>query len=622
MDAETLKIIVMGCDNNADTFEPFHHCIEKYWPDHPEIIYSTETVVNPYYKTVAKNYPIKQWTKRIRETVEAEEATHFLLMCDDIFIREPVDDAFIRSLCNYVKDDIAILSLNKSWDKNDKVFNDFLLERHKAGKWQLSLSDSIWSKKAILDLFDYDTDPWDFETKNLYKNYRCLAAKNRCLINRGCFCGERFALHRGKWCWECKQFFDKEGIKIDYSKRGFYDAPEGNTKQMIENKLQNTKVKIVLSDRVSKASDNAEYFYRYLKANWPTIELKYILNRHSDDWDRLSKDGFNLIDANNISVVQEAIDASSYFCFSYFAANTMPKINTKNSTNIFLNHGVFYRILSYLATKKDQFDLMIAGNKLEYATLLYKYELPKSKIALTGQARHDSLILNNKKYKGPTNNILIQFWWRPWYKNKKDLFIKSDFYKNVRALLSDKRIKQFKEKYKINFLFKLHCEMEEYKNLFTDIEDITFIDNAAPFEPLFIKSSAIITDFTSNVYEMALLDKPCIYFRPDWPEMNKQLIAKDGSSFDVKQMGIGPVTDTVDSFFEQLETLIKNKFKLSEIYQNIRSEQLTFINDTNCCERILAAILAVPVKPKPVQKPAASKPKGSNSQTYAPYLYF
>ena len=623
---ESLKIIVMCCDNNADTFEPFYHCMEKYWPNHPEIIYSTETVTNPYYKTVTKNYPISQWTKRIRETVEAEDATHFLLMCDDIFIREPVDDSFIRSLCNYVKDDIAILSLNKSWDKNDKAFNDILTERHKAGKWQLSLSDSIWSKQAIIDLFDYDTDPWDFETKNLYKNYRCLAARNRCFINRGSYCGERFALHRGKWCWECKLFFDKEGIKMDYDKRGFYDKPKEETNQaIIKNKLKQIKIKIVLADRVTKAGDNAEYFYRYLKTNWPEIELKYVLNRNSADWNRLVKDNFNLIDARDTEKVQAAIDASSYFCFSYFAANTLPKVSTKYSTNIFLNHGVFYRILSYLTGKKDQFDLMIAGNKLEYATLLHSYGFPKNKIALTGQARHDSLILNNRKYTGPTNNILIQFWWRPWYKRNRDGFKASNFYKNVRALLSDKRIKQFKEKYNINFLFKLHVEMEEYRDLFTDIKEITFIDNAAPFEPLFIKSSAIITDFTSNVYEMALLNKPCIYFRPDWAEMNDQLIKKDGSSFDVKQMGIGPTTDTINDFFNELELLIKNNFKLSKKYQSIRAEQLTFINDTNCCERILAAILMVPIKSKPVENKKQklikqlAKPQVKKASAY---LYF
>ena len=44
------KILVMSCDKNEDLWLPFHHCMEKYWKGHPEIIYSTETKINPYYK--------------------------------------------------------------------------------------------------------------------------------------------------------------------------------------------------------------------------------------------------------------------------------------------------------------------------------------------------------------------------------------------------------------------------------------------------------------------------------------------------------------------------------------------------------------------------------------------
>lgn len=220
-----MKIIVMSCDKNTDTFEPFHHCIEKYWPEHPEVIYSTETVVNPYYKTICKDYSINEWTKRIRETVELFDDTHFLLMCDDIFIRERVNNDSINDLCKIIKDNIAVVSLNISCGTNETAFNADLVIRN--GKWQLSLSDSIWSKEAILDLFDYDTDPWTFEINNRIKDYICLAAKNNYFINRGSSgYAKWFALHRGKWCWECKEFFDKEGIVVDYSKRGFYDGPK------------------------------------------------------------------------------------------------------------------------------------------------------------------------------------------------------------------------------------------------------------------------------------------------------------------------------------------------------------------------------------------------------------
>ena len=45
-----MKILVLSCDKNGDLFDAFHHCMEKYYPNHPEIIYATETIQNPYYK--------------------------------------------------------------------------------------------------------------------------------------------------------------------------------------------------------------------------------------------------------------------------------------------------------------------------------------------------------------------------------------------------------------------------------------------------------------------------------------------------------------------------------------------------------------------------------------------
>ena len=47
---DRMVILVCSCDKDGDLFEPFHHCIEKYYPEHPEIIYATETIKNPYYK--------------------------------------------------------------------------------------------------------------------------------------------------------------------------------------------------------------------------------------------------------------------------------------------------------------------------------------------------------------------------------------------------------------------------------------------------------------------------------------------------------------------------------------------------------------------------------------------
>lgn len=223
------KIVVMSCDKNKDLFEPFHKCMEKYWHNHPEIIYSTETIVNPYYTTICRNLPITQWTRRVRETVKDLPCKHILLMVDDIFIRDYVDSGMIWNLTNFINNDIASLNFEFSFDPLDvpyKItnFGKELYMRNPGGKFKLSCMCQMWQKQKLLELFNYDIDPWNFEKKNLAKYYTYLISKNGDLLNWGKKREDwHWGIVKGKWTQECKEFFDKEGIEMDYSTRGFID---------------------------------------------------------------------------------------------------------------------------------------------------------------------------------------------------------------------------------------------------------------------------------------------------------------------------------------------------------------------------------------------------------------
>ena len=110
-------IVVMSCDKNKDLWEPFYLCMEKYWKIHPRIIYSTETVTNPYYETICRNYPIDKWTKRVYDTIKDIPTKHILLMVDDIFLRDYVNDKLIFALKDYVVGNVASLNFEFSFDK-------------------------------------------------------------------------------------------------------------------------------------------------------------------------------------------------------------------------------------------------------------------------------------------------------------------------------------------------------------------------------------------------------------------------------------------------------------------------------------------------------------------------
>ena len=217
------KIVVMSCDKNQDLWLPFYLCMEKYWKGHPQIICSSETLINPYYDTINFDYPIEKWTKRVYDTIKDLECDNVLLMIDDLFVRTYVDNDFINSLERYIGGSVGAINFEKQFDSNDIPLDNNVSIRNPFGKWRTSVMCQMWQKETLLDIFNCDKDPWTFESDNNGKGYIFLISKNGNFINWGYGNRKWFGIRKGKWCRECKDFFDKEGIKIDYSIRGFYE---------------------------------------------------------------------------------------------------------------------------------------------------------------------------------------------------------------------------------------------------------------------------------------------------------------------------------------------------------------------------------------------------------------
>lgn len=219
-----MKILVLSCDKNTDTFEAFHHCMEKYWPAHPEVIYTTETVPNPYYKTISKNYPLDIWTKRIREVLDDIDDDKILIMIDDCFIRQPVDETRIKYACEQLKGNIASFNFEKTFDVHDiETELDGFKKRQHGSSYEISIMCGLWDKEKLRNVISYDSNPWQVEFRQNNCNYDYYINSSDYIIDWGYKTWHPAGLCRGKWCREVVSFFEKEGIKVDYSIRGFID---------------------------------------------------------------------------------------------------------------------------------------------------------------------------------------------------------------------------------------------------------------------------------------------------------------------------------------------------------------------------------------------------------------
>lgn len=219
-----VKIIVMSCDKNKDLFEPFFHCMEKYWVAHPEIIYSTETAINPYYKTIPLNYNLNQWTRRLRETIQQVGSKYVLIMVDDIFLRKPVEPMFVLECMDAFQNPNACgINFEGSFDRADKpsLYSSHLLLRNPNGKYKSSVMCQLFDSKKFLSLLTVDTDPWRYERYTFGGGYDYYITFNNSQLSWGWDHRTHFGIAGGKWDRQTAEFLTKEGLNIDFNIRGY-----------------------------------------------------------------------------------------------------------------------------------------------------------------------------------------------------------------------------------------------------------------------------------------------------------------------------------------------------------------------------------------------------------------
>jgi hypothetical protein len=146
-------------------------------------------------------------------------------MVDDCFIRKPVDSERVKRVCSYLTphDNTACFNFEKSFDSNDEIskFEGFKKRPHNSD-YEVSIMCGLWDKNKLKTVIAEDTTPWavEFRQNNCEFDYYVLDDAYDYIIDWGYRTYNPTNVFRGKWCRDAVDFFRKEGITIDYSKRG------------------------------------------------------------------------------------------------------------------------------------------------------------------------------------------------------------------------------------------------------------------------------------------------------------------------------------------------------------------------------------------------------------------
>ncbi|WP_150540287.1 CDP-glycerol glycerophosphotransferase family protein [Actinobacillus vicugnae] len=360
----------------------------------------------------------------------------------------------------------------------------------------------------------------------------------------------------------------------------------------------------ILIDRDVQADDNAEHLYRYIKDKHPEQKCYFALNRNSHDWDRLSRDNFNLLEFGSDDFEKHLRKASKIISshFDSYIQNYFQDEYDHSKKFVFLQHGVTKDDMSNILLYKRNMLCMLTSTLAEYESIIREgsgYQIGKKETVLTGFPRHDFLL----KSKIPEHKqILIMPTWRHYIvgeakenSNTREinpLFMETDYAKYWSSLIKSERLAELSQRYGYKIVFAPHKNIEPYLQQFNIPEYINIwsaSESKISIQQLFQNSQLMITDYSSVAFEMGFLGKMVLYYHFDQDKIfSGNHIAQKGY-FSYELDGFGPVATTEMDLLDNLEQLLLNNGKATEPYLS-RMEQTFPFRDGNNCERVWQAI--------------------------------
>lgn len=231
-----LSLIVSSSDGYEDCWDPFFTLLKIYFPgvENLEILLSTQTKEYRFQGLnikVVKNGTDAAWSKRLRQTLELATHNIILFVDEDAFLRSEVNIILLNQLVDLMAEnkEIGHIRIAKgNWDVSESKY-ELLQELKPGARQRFMMVIGLWKKEVLLrHLVDHEStwtvEKWATVRSNILKDgFYCL---RRAVIEKE---GSPFnsadngGIYKGKWIREyVVPLFKKNGIRLDYSKRGFF----------------------------------------------------------------------------------------------------------------------------------------------------------------------------------------------------------------------------------------------------------------------------------------------------------------------------------------------------------------------------------------------------------------
>lgn len=236
-------VLVNSTDSFEDCWEPFFRLFSRYWPKpYPVTMLNTETkdFSYPGLCVFASRVGARSgrerltWSESLALCLDDIETDLVLYMQEDYFIAGPVRADIIDNCVDVMlSEDVACIRIMECegagpWHQWN---TDWLWEVDRRANYRISTQAALWRVSALRSHLRSHETPWQFE---VWGSRRAWRKDDRILcLNREMFGDpssqvipyEPTGIVKGKWNETAvRRLFAENGIDVDFSVRGFYDA--------------------------------------------------------------------------------------------------------------------------------------------------------------------------------------------------------------------------------------------------------------------------------------------------------------------------------------------------------------------------------------------------------------
>lgn len=237
-------IVVSSSDKYQDCWHPFFTLFKRYWPDcKAPILLNTETEAYAFpgldvrASRAAHGAAEKpSWAELLAKTLQQVETPLVLYMQEDYFLEAPVNGALIDDFARLMLADPAIKHLNLTHFSTpgplSATDDERLMVIASRAPYRISCQAGLWRKENLLSYLHPQENGWMFEIFGTWRSRR----RNELFmaVNRGRYHPDlgtavmqytHTGIIKGKWHPAMPRLFQQHGIWVDFSERGFYEAP-------------------------------------------------------------------------------------------------------------------------------------------------------------------------------------------------------------------------------------------------------------------------------------------------------------------------------------------------------------------------------------------------------------